>query len=136
MGAPSPGLARGRTTPSWGLAFRLRHPGVSQKKAGCQTIAVKAPGSDGSQQEGNDAEAARIAVARRLNVKLVIDDNDVTIAGPGLTLIEGDGEDIDGLFGRLCEAAVTPVPFAIVNTRKMCVGMAGLEGSAHGHTVK
>jgi transketolase len=38
-------------------------------------------GSDGSQQEGNDAEAARLAVAQRLNVKLLIDDNNVTIAG-------------------------------------------------------
>jgi transketolase len=37
-------------------------------------------GSDGSQQEGNDAEAARLAVAQGLNVKLFIDDNDVTIA--------------------------------------------------------
>ena len=27
--------------PSWGLAFRLP-PGVSRKKEGCQTIAVKA----------------------------------------------------------------------------------------------
>ncbi len=38
-------------------------------------------GSDGSQQEGNDAEAARLAVAQHINVKLIIDDNDVTIAG-------------------------------------------------------
>jgi transketolase C-terminal domain/subunit len=52
-----------------------------------------------------------------------------------LTLIEGDGEDIDGLFGRLCEAAVTPGPFAVVNKRKMCVGIEGLEGSTHGHDV-
>lgn len=29
-------------------------------------------GSDGSQQEGNDAEAARLAVAQKLNVKLLI----------------------------------------------------------------
>ena len=36
-------------------------------------------GSDGSQMEGNDAEAARLAVARKLEVKLFIDDNDVTI---------------------------------------------------------
>jgi transketolase N-terminal domain/subunit len=28
-------------------------------------------GSDGSQQEGNDAEAARLAVARGLNVKVL-----------------------------------------------------------------
>jgi transketolase len=38
-------------------------------------------GSDDSQQEGNDAEAARLAAAQGLNVKLVIDVNDVTIAG-------------------------------------------------------
>lgn len=38
-------------------------------------------GSDGSQQEGNDAEAARLAVAQQINVKLLIDDNDITIAG-------------------------------------------------------
>lgn len=29
-------------------------------------------------QEGNDAEAARLAVAQNLNVKLFFDDNDVT----------------------------------------------------------
>ena len=33
-------------------------------------------GSDGSQMEGNDAEAARLAVAQNLNVKLFLDDND------------------------------------------------------------
>ena len=38
-------------------------------------------GSDGSQMEGNDAEAARLAVAQGLNVKVLIDDNNVTIAG-------------------------------------------------------
>ena len=38
-------------------------------------------GSDGSQMEGNDAEAARLAVAQNLNVKIVVDDNDVTITG-------------------------------------------------------
>lgn len=37
-------------------------------------------GSDGSQQEGDNAEAARLAVAQDLNVKIFIDDNDVTIA--------------------------------------------------------
>ena len=69
-------------------------------------------GSDGSQQEGNDAEAARLAVAQGLNVKLIIDDNNVTIAGhpshylpgcttaktlagQGVTVLEGDGEDLD-----------------------------------------
>jgi transketolase N-terminal domain/subunit len=42
--------------------------------------AVFCLGSDGAEQEGDDAEAARIAVAYNLNVKLFIDDNDVTIA--------------------------------------------------------
>ena len=45
-------------------------------------------GSDGSQHEGNDAEAARLAVAQNLNVKLLIDDNDVTIAGHSFPISE------------------------------------------------
>ncbi len=109
-------------------------------------------GSDGSQQEGNDAEAARLAVAQRLNVKLIIDDNNVTIAGHpshylvgcstaktleghGLTVLEGDGEDIDDLYARICKAINTPGPVAIINHRPMCPGIAGLEGSTHGHDV-
>ena len=76
-------------------------------------------GSDGSQQEGNDAEAARLAVAQGLDVKLLIDDNDVTIAGHpseylkgydvaktleghGLKVVTVQGEDIDALWGGVC----------------------------------
>jgi transketolase len=109
-------------------------------------------GSDGSQQEGNDAEAARLAVAQNLNVKLIIDDNDVTIAGHpskylpgfnvaktlqghGLKVLEGDGEDLDGLYRRIIEAVNTPGPIAIINKRPMCPGIEGLEGSTHGHDV-
>ena len=109
-------------------------------------------GSDGSQQEGNDAEAARLAVAQHINVKLLIDDNDVTIAGHpsqylpgfsvrqtleghGLKVLEGDGEDIEGLYVRICEAFNTPGPIAVINKRSMCVGIQGLEGSNHGHDV-
>ncbi|MCU0526072.1 MAG: transketolase [Elainella sp. Prado103] len=109
-------------------------------------------GSDGSQQEGNDAEAARLAVAQHLNVKLIIDDNDVTIAGHpskylpgfsvaksleghGVKVLEGDGEDIDGLYARICEAINTPGPIAVINKRPMCPGIDGLEGSNHGHDV-
>jgi transketolase len=120
----------------------LAHPGK----------AVFCLGSDGSQQEGNDAEAARLAVAQHLNVKLIIDDNDVTIAGHpskylpgfsvtktleghGLKVLSGDGEDIDGLYARICEAVTTPGPVAVVNKRPMCVGIEGLEGSTHGHDV-
>ncbi len=114
--------------------------------------AVFCLGSDGSQQEGNDAEAARLAVAQHLNVKLIIDDNDVTIAGhpskylPGFTVaktlaghgmkvLEGDGEDVDGVYSRICEAMNTPGPVAVINKRPMCVGIEGLEGSTHGHDV-
>lgn len=109
-------------------------------------------GSDGSQQEGNDAEAARLAVAQQINVKLIIDDNDVTIAGNpskylggysvkqtleghGLKVIECDGEDIDALYASICEAIATPGPVAVVAKRPMCPGIEGLEGSNHGHDV-
>lgn len=109
-------------------------------------------GSDGSQMEGNDAEAARLAVAQNLNVKLLIDDNDVTIAGHpsnympgydvaqtlgghGLKVDVGNGEDLDSLYARMCHAVITPGPIGLINERKMCVGIEGLEGSAHGHDV-
>ena len=109
-------------------------------------------GSDGSQMEGNDAEAARLCVAQHLNIKLVIDDNDVTIAGfpsdylpgydvaktlegHGITCDTGDGEDLDGLYARMCKAVTCDGPIALINKRKMCPGIAGLEGSNHGHDV-
>ncbi|HEY9697208.1 MAG TPA: transketolase C-terminal domain-containing protein [Trichocoleus sp.] len=114
--------------------------------------AVFCLGSDGSQQEGDDAEAARLAVAQHINVKLIIDDNDVTIAGHpskylpgfsvrktleghGVKVLEGDGEDVDGLYARICEAINTPGPIAVINKRPMCPGIDGLEGSNHGHDV-
>ena len=109
-------------------------------------------GSDGSQMEGNNAEAARYAVSRNLSVKLFIDDNDVTIAGHpshylkgydvektlqghGLIANSGDGEDIDALFARIQQAMVTDGPVALVNKRPMAVGVAGIEGLPKGHDV-
>jgi transketolase len=109
-------------------------------------------GSDGSQQEGNDAEAARLAVAQNLNVKLFIDDNDVTIAGHpsdylpgydvaktlighGLEVNEGDGEDLDSLYSRMCAAVMGNGPVALINKRPMCPGIEGIEGTTHGHDV-
>lgn len=109
-------------------------------------------GSDGSQMEGNDAEAARLTVAQNLNLKLIVDDNDVTIAGfpsnylPGYDVAKtlqghgietniGNGEDLDELYGRMCRALTSPGPIALVNKRKMCPGIEGLEGSNHGHDV-
>lgn len=109
-------------------------------------------GSDGSQMEGDNAEAARYAVARNLNVKLFIDDNDVTIAGHptqymkgydvektlsghGLVASSGDGEDLDALFARIQQAMVAEGPVALVNKRPMAVGVPGIEGLPKGHDV-
>lgn len=109
-------------------------------------------GSDGSQQEGNDAEAARIAVAQNLNVKLFIDDNDVTIAGHpseylkgfevgktleghGLKVVTVDGEDVDALWGAIASTVLYHGPAAVISKRKMAPGIADIEGSTHGHDV-
>ncbi len=109
-------------------------------------------GSDGSQQEGNDAEAARLAVANGINIKLLIDDNDVTIAGHpsdylpgydvaktleghGLGVSIGDGENIDDLYQRMCTACQVAGPVALINKRPMAPGIPGIEGSPHGHDV-
>jgi len=109
-------------------------------------------GSDGCQQEGGDAEAARYAVAQKLNIKLMIDDNDITIAGHpseymagfdvektleghGLAVDTGDGEDIDALFMRIKNALAADGPVAMVNKRKMAIGVPGIEGMPKGHDV-
>lgn len=109
-------------------------------------------GSDGSQQEGNDAEAARFAVAQRLNVKVIVDDNNVTIsghprdylpgfdvartlAGHGMTVDAGEGEDIATLYSRMQKAVMTDGPVAVINKRLMAPGVPGIEGNHSGHDV-
>ncbi|MGL1930568.1 MAG: transketolase [Desulfotalea sp.] len=109
-------------------------------------------GSDGSQMEGDNAEAARYAVFRGLNVKLFIDDNDVTIAGHpseymkgydvaktlaghSLEVSECQGEDLIALFTRMQSAFVTAGPVAVVAKRPMAVGVQGIEGLCKGHDV-
>jgi transketolase N-terminal domain/subunit len=109
-------------------------------------------GSDGSQQEGDDAEAARLAVAQNLNIKLLIDDNDVTIAGHpseylkgyslvstlrghGLKVFESPGEDIDQLYSSVCDAVSHDGPAAVIVKRKMAPGIKGLEGNIVAHEV-
>ncbi|CAG8176690.1 unnamed protein product [Penicillium nalgiovense] len=109
-------------------------------------------GSDGSQQEGNDAEAARIAVAGNLNVKLFIDNNDVTIAGHpseylqgyeiartldghGLKVLRAQGEDLDSLYSAMCEVINHDGPAAVVVDRKMAAGIEEIEGECHAHDV-
>ena len=109
-------------------------------------------GSDGSQQEGGDAEAARYAVAQNLNVKLLIDDNDVTIAGHPSEYLKGfsvattlkghgmsvdtcDGEDPAALYRSIQKLLSNDGPMALVNYRKMGVGIKGIEGTPKGHDV-
>jgi transketolase len=125
----------------------------------CNGVAMANPGkavvllgSDGSQMEGDDAEAARLAVAQQLNVKVLIDDNNVTIAGHpqeylpgydlsrtlngyGMTTETTMGEDVDALYVDLCRAFSDPRPHALIIKRPMAVGIAGAEGTTHAHEV-
>ena len=109
-------------------------------------------GSDGSQMEGDNAEAARLTVGKQLNVKVLIDDNNVTIAGHpqeymtgydltrtlsgyGLVTETTMGEDLDALYIDLCRAFRDPIPHALVIKRPMAPGIKGAEGSPHAHEV-
>src|SRR5579863_8308994 len=125
----------------------------------CNGVAMANPGkavvllgSDGSQMEGDDAEAARLAVAQQLNIKVLVDDNNVTIAGHpqeylpgydlsrtlsgyGMTAETTMGEDLDALYIDLCRAFNDTRPHALIIKRPMAVGIAGAEGSPHAHEV-
>ena len=141
---PGVGFSSGRLGHMWPFAngIAMAHP----------EKAVFLFGSDGSQQEGNDAEAARLAVSQGLDVKVVVDDNDVTIAGHpseyipgfcvaktlaghGLPIDEGDGEDLDALYTRMAKAVTTKGPVALINKRKMAVGIPNIEGAPKAHDV-
>ena len=125
----------------------------------CNGVAMANPGkavvllgSDGSEMEGDNAEAARLAVGKQLNVKVLVDDNNVTIAGhpqeymPGYDLtrtLSGYGlqtettlgEDLDALFVDLCRVFTDQRPHALVIKRPMAPGIAGAEGSPKAHEV-
>jgi transketolase len=140
-----------------GVAFssgRLGHmwPFVNGVALASPGKAIVMLGSDGSQMEGNDAEAARLAVGLGLNVKILVDDNDVTIAGhpkeymPGYDVVKTlvghglateavDGEDLDALFAALQRAFSVEGPRAVVIRRKIAPGIAGAEGNPHAHEV-
>ena len=110
--------------------------------------------SDGAQQEGNDAEAARQAVAANLPVVLIVDDNNVTIEGfphdylPGFDVastLEGHGmkvttlntgkkaEDLDALYTTIRSALLAKEPIAIVHKREMAHGIPEVAGKSKGH---
>ena len=123
----------------------------------CNGVAMANPGkavvllgSDGSQMEGDDAEAARLAVAQQLNIKVLVDDNNVTIAGHpqeylpgydlsrtlngyGMTAETTMGEDLDALYVDLCRAFSDTRPHALVIKRPMAPGVAGVQGDPHAH---
>ena len=136
------GFSSGRLGHLWSMVngVALAHPGKS----------VLMFGSDGSQMEGGDAEAARFAVAHRLNVKLLVDDNNITCAGnpsafmPGFDVAKtleghslptdtGDGEDLPSLYARFARALGQPGPVALINKRVMAPGMGDLEGTSDAH---
>src|SRR3984885_7541438 len=114
--------------------------------------AVVMLGSDGSQMEGDNAEAARLTVGKQLNVKVLVDDNNVTIAGHpqeymvgydlsrtlsgyGVTTETTMGEDLDALYIDLCRAFRDAMPHALVIKRPMAPGIQGAEGSPTAHEV-
>ena len=109
-------------------------------------------GSDGSQMEGNDAEAARLAVANNLNVKWIIDDNNVTIAGHPENYMSGfdvgktleghgfetftcDGEDYVDLHDSIVRCLKVDGPVAVICKRVMGPGIPDLEGTSNLHDV-
>jgi transketolase len=141
---PGVKFSSGRLGHMWGMVN-----GIAMANKGKNVIML---GSDGSQQEGNDAEAARLAVAQKLNVKLFIDNNDVTIAGHpseylkgyevgrtldghGLKVLHAEGENLDSLFPAMCEVVNYDGPAAVVVDRKMAPGIEGIEGETHAHDV-
>ena len=114
--------------------------------------AVVVLGSDGSQMEGDNAEAARLSVGQKLNVKVLIDDNNVTIgghpqqymagydlsrtlAGYGLEIETVLGEDFSSLYAGMCRTFSDDRPRALIIMRKMAPGIEGAEGHPHAHEV-
>ncbi|MDB5328009.1 MAG: tkt, partial [Phycisphaerales bacterium] len=125
----------------------------------CNGVAMANPGkaivmlgSDGSQMEGDNAEAARLSVGKKTNVKCLIDDNNVTIgghpqtymagydlsrtlAGYGLEIESTLGEDTSALYVSLCRVFGDDRPKGLVIFRKMAPGIEGAEGNPHAHEV-
>jgi transketolase len=123
--------------------------GVAMANPGKAVIVL---GSDGSQMEGDNAEAARLCVGQNLNVKMLIDDNNVTIAGhpneymPGYDLTKTFsghglntetvmGEDLDALYVAVARAFRDHGPYGLIIKRKMAPGIDHAEGSPHAHEV-
>ena len=141
---PGVDFASGRLGHMWAFCN-----GVAMANPGKHVVVL---GSDGSQMEGDNAEAARLAVGKELAVKLLIDDNNVTIgghpqqymagydlsrtlAGYGLQIETVLGEDFSSLYSGMCRTFGDAHPRALVIMRKMAPGIEGAEGSPHAHEV-
>src|ERR1700760_527239 len=70
---PGVEFASGRLGHMWAFCN-----GVAMANPGKAVIML---GSDGSQMEGDNAEGGRLCVGKKLNLKVLVDDNNVTIAG-------------------------------------------------------
>ncbi len=125
----------------------------------CNGVALANPGktvvmlgSDGSQMEGDNSEAARLCVGQHLSVKVLIDDNNVTISGHPQQYMAGYdltrtmtgygmptdttlGEDVEALYTALARAFSDDKPHALVIKRPMAPGIPHAEGSPHAHEV-
>jgi len=102
-------------------------------------------GSDGSQMEGDNAEAARLTVGKQLNVKVLVDDNNVTIAGHPQEYMTGydSPAPCPGMASSprprwvriwtpcisICACVSRPDSHALVIKRPMAPGIKGAEGS-------
>lgn len=125
----------------------------------CNGVAMANPGkavvllgSDGSQMEGDNAEAARLCVGKQLGIKVLVDDNNVTIGGhPQEYMVGYDltrtlsgyglltdtclGEDLDALYTALTRAFSDDRPHGLVIKRPMAPGIDHAEGNPHAHEV-
>jgi transketolase len=123
----------------------------------CNGVAMAHPeqavvllGSDGSQMEGDNAEAARLTVGKQLNLKVLIDDNNVTISGHPQQYLRGYdltrtfsgyglqtdttlGEDLDALYIDVCRIFSDRQPHALIIKRPMAPGIEGAEGNPKSH---
>jgi len=123
--------------------------GVAMANPGKSVVVL---GSDGSQMEGDNAEAARLAVGKQLNVKILIDDNNVTIGGHPQTYMSGYdltrtlsgygyqvdttmGEDLEAMVVALAKVFDNDRPHGLVIKRDMAPGIEGAEGHPHAHEV-
>ncbi|MBC7785220.1 MAG: transketolase [Burkholderiales bacterium] len=141
---PGVQFSSGRLGHMWAFAN-----GVAMANPGKSVILL---GSDGSQMEGDNAEAARLCVGKQLAVKVLIDDNNVTIgghpqdymvgydltrtlSGHGLLVDTTMGEDFEALYTAVARAFTDDRPHGLVIKREMAPGIEGAEGHPHAHEV-